>query len=199
MTAGSPSHGQLQRGDVIQKINGKSTALMSHQKACDTIKNAGSAICLQINRWSFATYSTLSRSNNPFRPVLNCPPSRPVELFIFEIQYLARFRFRSEVWFGFVKFDRLWLRLIDGLVAYEALVTSLRKLVRLGRSVPIWASSGRVEILLTEGSVTFSTILNQLGWLINYLQSSCKCFHEMSSDLAVSSDLGFFRWGRNPT
>jgi len=50
VTAGSPSHGQLQRGDVIQKINGKSTALMSHQKACDTIKNAGSAICLQINR-----------------------------------------------------------------------------------------------------------------------------------------------------
>jgi len=50
VSAGSPSHDELRPGDVIVKINGRSAAQLSHQKAHDLIKTGGSPMALVINR-----------------------------------------------------------------------------------------------------------------------------------------------------
>ena len=48
---GSPAaEAQLKNGDLVVKINGVDTHRLTHQKAHDLIKNAGSTISLLINR-----------------------------------------------------------------------------------------------------------------------------------------------------
>lgn len=50
MFTGSPSAGELQRGDIILAIEHKDTALMTHQQANDLIKHTGGSLHLNIRR-----------------------------------------------------------------------------------------------------------------------------------------------------
>lgn len=51
MSVGSPSEGELRRGDVVTKINGRPTSEMTHREGVDLIKNAGNTISLVVQRY----------------------------------------------------------------------------------------------------------------------------------------------------
>jgi hypothetical protein len=50
VATGSPADGELRRGDVVNRISGQPAAELTHQKAHDMIKNAGSSITLVVTR-----------------------------------------------------------------------------------------------------------------------------------------------------
>ncbi len=51
---GTPAEGELRRGDLVVKINGRPTSCMTHQQASDLIKKAGSSITLVVKRFSLS-------------------------------------------------------------------------------------------------------------------------------------------------
>lgn len=54
VTVGSPAEGELRRGDVVVKINGRPTSHMTHEQAVEMIKKAGPSITLVVKRLSFS-------------------------------------------------------------------------------------------------------------------------------------------------
>lgn len=66
VTFGSPSEGELQKGDIILKIRDKESSRLSHQCATDLIIKAGSTLKLVIARSMGGHYATSISAGIPF-------------------------------------------------------------------------------------------------------------------------------------
>lgn len=65
---GSPSEGEIQRGDVILQINHKDAAKLSHMEAHDIIKNAGNNLNMVVHRSGVAMSPGTTPTTPPFKP-----------------------------------------------------------------------------------------------------------------------------------
>ncbi|XP_023238614.1 LIM domain-binding protein 3-like isoform X2 [Centruroides sculpturatus] len=65
---GSPSEGEIQRGDVLLQINNKDAGKLSHMEAHDIIKHAGNNLNLVVHRSGIASSPGITPTTPPFKP-----------------------------------------------------------------------------------------------------------------------------------